>query len=80
MTPGQKYEVVETMPPEAAYVAVAAMFRAPAPQRWRFVFDTQAAARGGLTLGLHGCAISVSNGQALGVAPEMTRLAGVRCR
>lgn len=80
LTPGQKYEVVETIPPEAAYVAVAAMFRAPAPQRWRFVFDTQVAARGGLTLGLHGCAISVATGQALGVAPETTRLAGVRCR
>lgn len=80
LTPGQRYEAVETVPPEAAYVAVAALFRAPAPQRWRFVFDSRAAERSGVTLGLHGCAISVAAGQALGVAPEMTRLAGVRCR
>lgn len=80
LTPGQKYEAIETLPPEAAYVAVAALFRAPAPQRWRFVFESQAAAHSGVTVGLHGCAISVAVGQAVGAAPEMTRLAGVRCR
>jgi type VI secretion system protein VasD len=79
LTPGQKFEVVETMPPEAAYVAVVASFRAPAPQRWRFIFDSKQAAQTGLTLGVHACALSVATGQPIGVAPELTRLAGVRC-
>lgn len=79
LTPGQKYEVVETVPPEAGYVAVVALFRAPAPQRWRFVFETKSAAQTGLTLGVHGCALSVASGQPLNAAPETMRLAGVRC-
>jgi type VI secretion system protein VasD len=79
LTPGQRFESVETVPPEAGYVAVVALFRAPAAQRWRFVFDTKSASQSGLTLGLHGCAMSVAAGQALNAAPEMTRLAGVRC-
>jgi type VI secretion system protein VasD len=79
LTPGQKFEAVETIPPEAAYVAVVAAFRAPAPQRWRFTFETKQAAQTGLTLGVHACALSVAAGQPVGVAMETTRLAGVRC-
>ncbi|MEK8032533.1 type VI secretion system lipoprotein TssJ [Ideonella sp. DXS29W] len=79
LTPGQKFEVVETVPPEAPYVAVVAMFRAPAPQRWRFVFETKSVAQTGLTLGVHACALSVAAGQPVGAAPDALRLAGVRC-
>lgn len=79
LTPGQKFEVVESVPPEAPYVAVVALFRSPAPQRWRFVFDTKSAAQTGLTLGVHACALSVASGQPIGAAPDSTRLAGVRC-
>jgi type VI secretion system protein VasD len=79
LTPGQKFEVVETVPPEAPYVAVVAAFRAPAPQRWRFIFESRQAAQTGVTLGVHACALSVAAGQPVGVAPELTRLAGVRC-
>jgi type VI secretion system protein VasD len=79
LTPGQKFEVVEALPAEAAYLAVVASFRAPAPQRWRFIFDSEQAAKSGVTLGVHACALSVAAGQPIGVAPELTRLAGVRC-
>jgi type VI secretion system protein VasD len=79
LTPGQKFEAIETMAPEVAYVAVVASFRAPAPQRWRFIFESRQAAQTGLTLGLHACALSVAAGQPVGVALETTRLAGVRC-
>lgn len=79
LTPGQKYEVVETLPSEVAYIGVVALFRAPAEQRSRFVFETKASVNSGITLGLHGCAISVAAGQALDAAPELTRLAGVQC-
>jgi type VI secretion system protein VasD len=80
LTPGQKFEAVETVPPEAAYVAVVALFRAPAPQRWRFIFESRQAAQTGLTLGVHACALSVAAGQPVGAALETTRLAGVRCQ
>lgn len=78
LVPGQRHEVVETLPPEAARLAVVTLFRAPAEQRWRFVFDGRASA--GITLGLHGCAMSVAEGAVVDAAPETLRLAGVRCR
>ena len=79
MRPGQRHEVVETMPLDAGYLAVVALFRAPAEGRWRFVFDAKQAEASGITLGLHACAISVSTGTPERAAPEMLRLAGARC-
>jgi type VI secretion system protein VasD len=80
LTPGQKYEVVETLSTSTTHLAVVALFRAPDSQRWRFVFETRAAAKSGLTLGAHACALSVSQGEPVGVQPETLRLAGVQCR
>jgi len=79
LTPGQRYEVTETLPEGTRYIGVLALFRAPAQGRWRHVFDARAASETGLTLGVHACALSVASGQALDVAPELTRLAGVQC-
>lgn len=79
LTPGQRYEVTETLPEGTRYIGVLALFRAPAQGRWRHVFDARAATETGLTLGVHACALSVASGQALDVAPELTRLAGVQC-
>jgi type VI secretion system protein VasD len=69
MRPGQRHEVVETLPLETSYIAVVALFRAPAEGRWRFVFDAKQAEASGLTLGLHGCAISVATGVPEQAAP-----------
>jgi type VI secretion system protein VasD len=80
LAPGQRHEVIETLAPEASHVAVIALFRAPAEQRWRFVFDARAAAKTGITLGLHGCAMSVAEGPVVDAAPETLRVAGVHCR
>ncbi len=79
LTPGKQYDVVETVGSEAPYFAVVTLFRAPSPQRWRFVFDSKAASTTGVTLGVHACALSVSAGQALDVPPETLRVAGVNC-
>lgn len=79
LTPGQHFGATETLPEGTRYVGVVALFRAPAPGRWRHVFDAQAAAQGELTLGVHACALSVASGQALDAPLEMTRLAGVQC-
>nr|WP_246312400.1 type VI secretion system lipoprotein TssJ [Aquabacterium terrae] len=80
LAPGQRHEVIETLAPDASHLAVVALFRAPAEQRWRFVFDARAAARTGITVGLHGCAMSVAEGPAVDAAPETLRLAGVHCK
>jgi type VI secretion system protein VasD len=80
LKPGQKYEVVETLPLNVTNIAVVALFRAPDPLRWRFVFDTQAAAKTGVTIGAHACALSVSEGEPVAAPPDSLRLAGVRCR
>jgi type VI secretion system protein VasD len=80
MVPGTNREVIETLPPPAKFVAVVAFFRAPADARWRFVFETKAAAESGVTLGLHACAMSVAQGQPLNATLESQRLAGVVCK
>lgn len=79
LTPGKAYEALEAVAADAPFVAVAALFRAPAAQRWRFVFETRAASRTGITLGAHGCALSVSAGNPIDTAPETLRLAGAVC-
>lgn len=79
LTPGQRHEVIETLPLTAPYIAVVAQFRAPAEGRWRFAFDAKAAQSSGITLGLHGCALSAAAGDPLRTAPELRRVAGVRC-
>lgn len=79
LVPGQKYEMLEGLPQEATHLAVVALFRAPDSRRWRFVFDAKAAARTGITLGVHGCAMSVAVGEPVGVQSDALRLAGVTC-
>lgn len=80
LKPGQKYEVVETLPLNVTNIAVVTLFRSPDALRWRFMFDTKAAAKTGITIGAHACAMSVSEGEAVGTPPDALRLAGVQCR
>jgi type VI secretion system protein VasD len=82
LAPGQRHEVIETIAPGTSHLAVVAMFRSPAEQRWRFVFDAKAATANGangITVGLHACAMSVAEGPVIDAALETQRLAGVRC-
>lgn len=79
LTPRQKYEVIESLAQDVKYIAVVALFRAPSPGRWRFTFEKDAAAKSGVTLGAHACALSVAAGQVHRAAPELTRLVGARC-
>lgn len=83
MAPGQRHEVIETIAPGTSHLAVVALFRSPAEQRWRFVFDAKGASAGGangITVGLHACAMSVAEGPVVDAALETQRLAGVRCK
>jgi type VI secretion system protein VasD len=80
LTPGQKSETVETMARSAPFLGVVALFRAPAQGRWRFAFDANSAEKTGVTLGVHGCALSVATGEPVDTPPEALRLAGVVCK
>lgn len=80
LTPGQRHEVVETLPRTVGYLGVVAQFRAPADGRWRFAFAAGGAEDTGVTLGLHACAMSVAAGEPVNTPPELLRLAGVQCR
>ncbi len=80
LLPSQRYEVEESLPKDAAYIGVVAMFKSPEQTRWRFVFDVNGSAKEGVTLGAHQCALSVSQGETVGSALETRRLAGTVCR
>ena len=75
LVPGQRYEVPEHVSKEAYFIGVVALFRAPAPQRWRATFAAADAERGGITISLHACALSMGGAQG-----AMTTLAALRCQ
>jgi type VI secretion system protein VasD len=79
LKPGGKFEAIQVLAPEAQNIGIVALFRSPAEQHWRFMFNAKDSAKAGITLGAHGCALSVAEGTAVGVAPETMRLAGVQC-
>lgn len=61
LTPGKRHEVLETLADDGSHIGVVALFRAPAPTRWRFTFDTGQANADGITVGLHGCAMTTAS-------------------
>lgn len=60
LAPGKRHEVEESLPADGTHLGVVALFRTPAPTRWRFTFDTAKAAAEGITVGLHSCAMTTS--------------------
>jgi type VI secretion system protein VasD len=79
LVPGQHYQVEEKVPREAAALGVVALFNAPAAQRWRFAFDTEAAEKSGVVMGAHGCALTVTQGKPLNVEFDASVLGNLRC-
>lgn len=65
LLPGQRYEVNEALPPQATHIGVVALFRNPAPTRWRLAFDAAEARDEGVIVGLHACAMTTTTGGAL---------------
>ncbi len=68
LTPGQHFEAQEVLDNESPFLGVVALFREPAPYRWRFVFKASDAEKTGVLIGAHACALSVTVGL-LGVDP-----------
>lgn len=85
LIPGQRYEVIEKISREAGTLGVVALFRSPAPQRWKFAFDTAKNEKQGVTIGLHACAMSLTVGDLLtpaGGAPtnNVNMISSAGCR
>lgn len=79
LVPGQHYEVAEKVTREAAYLGVVALFRAPAPQRWRVAFAAAEAEKAGLTVGLHACALTAGAGAGATLG-QTSSLSSVHCQ
>jgi type VI secretion system protein VasD len=81
LVPGQKLEFKEKLPPDTGFLAVAALFRTPFGDRWRYTFPTDAVNAKGVIVGVHGCALTVSQGDVSGATVnDMNSLSGVRCQ
>jgi type VI secretion system protein VasD len=79
LVPGQRLDLVETMPRDAGQLGVVALFHAPAPQGWRLAFAAADAERAGVTVGVHACTLSVGAGAAASGAGAKP-LSLVRCQ
>jgi len=80
LMPGQRHELVETITGQAGHIGVVALFRSPAASRWRFSFDAGKAAKDGITLGLHACAMTTTSPALVTtLASEPYSLSSVNC-
>lgn len=80
LSPGQALAIKDQLSGEAQYFGVVALFRSPAPQRWRFAFAAAEFDQSGLVLGAHACALTSTNARPLGSgANENALLSNVTC-
>jgi type VI secretion system protein VasD len=80
LSPGQTIDIKEKMSGDVAYLGVVALFRSPAPQRWRFAFAAADVERTGIILGVHTCAMTATNTRPLGMNLDDTALlSAIKC-
>lgn len=81
LSPGQSLELKEQLNNEAHYYGIVALFRAPAPQRWRYAFASTDIKEAGLVLGMHACAMTVTNVLPLASGTsDPAPLSGIKCQ
>ncbi len=79
LLPGQQHEALDKVARDARYVGVVALFRSPAPGRWRYAFSASSSQLKGLSLGVHACAMSVQVGEPIGQPLSTVRSAALSC-
>jgi type VI secretion system protein VasD len=62
LIPGQHYSGQEKVGREAYFIGVVALFRAPAPQRWRLSYSAVEAEQAGLAIGANACGLANGSG------------------
>lgn len=80
LLPKKHYISTEKLPQGTHYIGFVALFRGPAARRWRFAYNVAKSAGTGITLGIHGCAMSSTEGDLatqLNSAPDS--LSAVKC-
>jgi len=71
LIPGQHYQMTEKVSREAQAFGVVALFRDPAIQRWKLAFDPAKSEKSGIMIGLHNCAMTVTNGTVIAPDPHL---------
>lgn len=81
LIPGKTYQLEEQVKPDVKVIGVVALFRDPAPNRWKLAFNRETSEETGISIGFHGCAMTVADGELMNAsATDATRtLSGVRC-
>lgn len=81
LIPGKVYQLDEPVPADVDVIGVVALFRAPAENRWKLAFDRSASEESGISVGFHGCAMTVGKGDLTSTAATAASrtLGGIRC-
>jgi type VI secretion system protein VasD len=79
LIPGQRYEMEEKVPYEAGVLGIAGWFRAPAPARWKYAFQMESSTKGGITMGIHACSLSVTAGTPISTEGDARLVSTARC-
>jgi type VI secretion system protein VasD len=81
LRPGETYRFGEPVGSEVRVVGIVALFRAPAPNRWKLAFDREASAGEGIAVGFHACAMTIGTGELAnrGATVASRTLGGVHC-
>lgn len=80
LVPGQQLALDETLPREAGWLGVVALFHSPPARGWRLAFAAPEAEKAGVTIGLHACAMSSGTAGGSGSGTAATPLSLVRCQ
>jgi type VI secretion system protein VasD len=66
LVPGQRYDAIERVGPEAAFIGVVGLFHSPSARRWRVAFTVAEAERLGISIAAQACSLNVvGNGGSL---------------
>ena len=66
LVPGQRYDAIERVGPEAAFIGVVGLFHSPSARRWRVAFTVAEAERLGIAIAAQACSLNVvGNGGSL---------------
>lgn len=81
LQPGKQHDIEEQLSADTAALGVVGLFRAPASNRWRFVFDARhKRIADGVIIGAHACAMTTTSPALLTRLPDdPTSLVSVRC-
>lgn len=59
LVPGQRYDAVERVGPEAGFIGVVGLFHSPSARRWRVAFTVAEAERLGISIAAQACSLNV---------------------